>query len=202
MGRSMRPGPAEGEPVQAGNFTLLPLPLDGPKLIAPRRFGDHRGFFLETYSARDFAALGIGDAFVQDNHSLSAEPGTVRGLHFQRPPTAQAKLVRVLRGAILDVAVDIRRASPTYGRHVAVELSAATAHLFYVPVGFAHGFCTLTPETEVTYKVTGFYAPQDEFTVLWNDPDLGIPWPVAPDAARLSEKDRSAPRLRDLPAVF
>lgn len=188
--------------MRAGNFTLLPLPLDGPRLIAPRRFGDHRGFFLETYSARDFAALGIADAFVQDNHSLSAEPGTVRGLHFQLPPTAQAKLVRVLRGAILDVAVDIRRGSASYGRHVAVELSAENAHLFYVPVGFAHGFCTLTPDVEVAYKVTDFYAPADERSLLWNDPDLGIAWPVAPDAARLSEKDRAAPCLRDLPPVF
>jgi dTDP-4-dehydrorhamnose 3,5-epimerase len=196
--------PAEPAPerTSSGNFTLLPLDLQGPKLIEARRFGDHRGFFLETYSARDFAALGIDAAFVQDNHSLSAEPGTVRGLHFQRPPVAQGKLVRVLRGAILDVAVDIRRGSPTYGRHVAVELSAANARQLYVPVGFAHGFCTLQPDTEVAYKVTDFYAPAEERAVLWNDPDLALPWPVAPDAARLSEKDRAAPRLRDLPPVF
>ncbi|MBY0330050.1 MAG: dTDP-4-dehydrorhamnose 3,5-epimerase [Acetobacteraceae bacterium] len=189
-------------PLAAGNFTVLPLDIPGPKLIAARRFGDHRGFFLETYSTRDFAALGITDAFVQDNHSLSAEPGTIRGLHVQRPPVAQAKLVRVLRGAVLDVAVDIRRSSPTFGRHVAVELSAANARQLYVPVGFAHGFCTLEPDTEVAYKVTAFYAPAEERSVLWNDPDLALPWPVAANAVRLSEKDRAAPRLRDLPAVF
>jgi dTDP-4-dehydrorhamnose 3,5-epimerase len=188
--------------MQAGNFTLLPVPLDGPKLISPRRFGDHRGFFLETYSARDFAALGIDDVFVQDNHSRSAAAGTVRGLHYQLPPVPQAKLLRVLRGAILDVAVDIRRGSPGYGRHVAVELSAENGHIFYVPVGFAHGFCTLTPDVEVAYKVTDFYAPKEERAVLWNDPDLGIAWPVASDAALLSDKDRAAPRLRDLPPIF
>jgi dTDP-4-dehydrorhamnose 3,5-epimerase len=188
--------------MQSGNFTVLPLPIDGPKLIAPRRFGDHRGFFLETYSARDFAALGIADVFVQDNHSRSAAAGTVRGLHFQRPPVPQAKLLRVLRGAILDVAVDIRRGAPGYGRHVAVELSAENGHMLYVPVGFAHGFCTLTPDVEVAYKVTEFYAPQEERAVLWNDPDLGIAWPVAPEAALLSERDRAAPRLRDLPPPF
>lgn len=187
---------------RAGNFTLLPLDLPGPLLIEPRRFGDHRGFFLETFSTRDFAALGIADVFVQDNHSLSAETGTVRGLHFQVPPVAQAKLVRVLRGAILDIAVDIRRSSPTYGRHVAVELTAANARQLYVPVGFAHGFCTLQPETEVAYKVTDFYAQAEERAIAWNDPDLALPWPVAPDAAHLSAKDRAAPAFRDLPPIF
>ena len=193
-----RPGPA----VTAGNFTLLPLDLPGPLLIEARRFGDHRGFFLETYSARDFAALGIGDAFVQDNHSLSSEPGTVRGLHFQVPPRAQAKLVRVLRGAILDIAVDIRRSSPGFGRHVAVELSAENARQLYIPVGFAHGFCTLRPDTEVAYKVSDFYAPAEERAIAWNDPDLALPWPFGEDAVRLSARDRAAPRLRDLPPFF
>ncbi|MBX9698485.1 MAG: dTDP-4-dehydrorhamnose 3,5-epimerase [Acetobacteraceae bacterium] len=196
-----RAGARDGA-TSAGNFTLLPLDLPGPRLIAARRFGDHRGFFLETYCTRDFQALGIAEEFVQDNHSLSAEPGTIRGLHFQRPPVAQAKLVRVLRGAVLDVVVDLRRASPTYGRHVAVELSAENARQLYVPIGFAHGFCTLLPETEVAYKVSSFYAPAEERAVAWNDPDLALPWPFAADAVRLSDKDRAAPRLRDLPVFF
>jgi dTDP-4-dehydrorhamnose 3,5-epimerase len=176
--------------------------LAGPVLVAARRFGDHRGFFLETYSSRDFAALGIPDAFVQDNHSLSARPGTVRGMHFQLPPRAQAKLVRVLRGSILDVAVDIRRSSPTYGRHVAVELSAANTLQLYVPVGFAHGFCTLEADTEVAYKVTDLYAPECDRGIAWDDPDLALPWPFEGEAVQLSDKDRRAPRLRDLAEGF
>jgi dTDP-4-dehydrorhamnose 3,5-epimerase len=186
----------------AGNFTVTRFPIAGPVLIASRRFGDHRGFFLETYSLRDFAALGIGDAFVQDNHSLSAAAGTVRGMHFQLPPRAQAKLVRVLRGAILDIVVDIRRTSPTYGQHVAVELSAENALQLYVPVGFAHGFCTLQPDTEVAYKVTDTYAPDCDRGIAWDDPDLALPWPFEAAAVQLSDKDRQAPRLRDLPAAF
>ena len=186
----------------AGNFTATRFALAGPVLIEPRRFGDHRGFFLETYSAKDFAALGIGDVFVQDNHSLSAQAGTIRGMHFQLLPRAQAKLVRVLRGAILDVAVDIRRSSPTYGQHVAVELSAANALQLYVPVGFAHGFCTLGPDTEVAYKVTDTYAPDCDRGIAWDDPDLALPWPFEAGAVQLSDKDRRAPRLRDLPAAF
>ena len=186
----------------AGNFTAERFAVPGPVLVTPRRFGDHRGFFLETWSARDFAALGIGDDFVQDNHSLSALPGTVRGLHFQLPPHPQAKLVRVLRGAILDVAVDIRRSSPAFGRHVAVELTAENARQLYVPAGFAHGFCTLVPDTEVAYKVTDFYAPDCDRGIAWDDPDLDLPWPFGPDDVQLSDKDRRAPRLRDLPAAF
>nr|WP_256476250.1 dTDP-4-dehydrorhamnose 3,5-epimerase [Siccirubricoccus soli] len=176
--------------------------MPGPVLIIPRRFGDHRGFFLETYSSRDFAALGIPDLFVQDNHSLSAQPGTIRGMHFQLPPHPQAKLVRVLRGAILDIAVDIRRGSPTFGQHVAAELSADNAQQLYVPVGFAHGFCTLQPDTEVAYKVTDLYAPDCDRGIAWDDPDLALPWPFGPDAVQLSDKDRRAPRLRDLPPAF
>ena len=187
---------------KAGNFSVARFAVAGPLLVSARRFGDHRGFFLETYSTRDFAALGVADVFVQDNHSLSARPGTIRGLHFQAPPKAQAKLVRVLRGAVLDVAVDVRRGSPTYGRHVAVELSARNALQLYVPVGFAHGFCTLEPETEVAYKVTGFYAPDCDRAVAWDDPDLALPWPFDAASVQLSDKDRRAPRLRDLPAVF
>ena len=188
--------------LQSGNQTATFFLVEGPVLVSSRRFGDHRGFFLETYSAPDFAALGIGDVFVQDNHSLSAAVGTVRGMHFQVPPRAQAKLVRVLRGAILDIVVDIRRASPTFGQHVAVELSAENALQLYVPVGFAHGFCTLQPDTEVAYKVTAFYAPESDRGIAWDDPDLALPWPFDPAKVQLSDKDRRAPRLRDLPTAF
>jgi dTDP-4-dehydrorhamnose 3,5-epimerase len=194
--------PEPGRPLRAGNFTLLPLALPGPLLIEARRFGDHRGSFLETYSARDFLELGIEDHFVQDNHSHSAQAGTIRGLHLQVPPHAQAKLVRVLRGAVLDIAVDIRRSSPSFGRHVAVELSAGNAQQLYVPAGFAHGFCTLLADTEVTYKVTAYYAPAEERSIAWDDPDLALPWPFEVADVRLSEKDRAAPRLRDLPVLF
>jgi len=187
---------------RSGNFAASSLAIPGPVLVTPRRFGDHRGFFLETYSARDFAALGIPDVFVQDNHSLSAQPGTVRGLHFQLSPHAQAKLVRVLRGAILDVAVDIRRDSPGYGRHVAVELTAENAQQLFIPTGFAHGFCTLTPDTEVAYKVTALYAPECDRGIAWDDPDLALPWPFDATQVQLSDKDRRAPRLRDLPPAF
>ena len=193
---------AADESVAAGNFVATRFAVPGPVLVTPRRFGDHRGFFLETYSARDFADLGIADVFVQDNHSLSATAGTVRGMHFQLAPHAQAKLVRVLRGAILDVVVDIRRNSATFGRHVAVELSAENVQQLYVPVGFAHGFCTLQPDTEVAYKVTDTYAPDCDRGIAWDDPDLALPWPFEPGDVQLSDKDRRAPRLRDLPTAF
>ncbi|SDB73557.1 dTDP-4-dehydrorhamnose 3,5-epimerase [Belnapia rosea] len=186
----------------SGNQTATRFAVAGPVLVASRRFGDHRGFFVESYSARDFAAIGIADVFVQDNHSRSEQAGTVRGLHFQLAPHGQAKLVRVLRGAILDIAVDIRRGSPTYGRHVAAELTAENGHQLYVPVGFAHGFCTLVPETEVAYKVTDYYAPECDRGIAWNDPDLALPWPFGPEAVQLSDKDRRAPRLRDIPPAF
>jgi dTDP-4-dehydrorhamnose 3,5-epimerase len=172
------------------------------KIILPKKFGDARGFFSETYNRQAFHAAGIEDVWVQDNHSLSGPKGTVRGLHFQTAPFAQAKLVRVTRGAILDVAVDIRRGSPTFGRHVACEISAEKWNQIYVPVGFAHGFCTLTPDTEVLYKVTALYSRAHDFGLLWNDPALGIDWPVAPAEALLSDKDKVQPRLADLPAHF
>lgn len=190
------------DPIVSGNHSVQRLAIDGPLLVSSRRFGDDRGFFVETYNARDFAAIGIPDRFVQDNHSFSAAKGTVRGMHFQLPPRAQAKLVRVLRGSILDIAVDIRRSSPTYGRHVAVELSAENGCQLYVPVGFAHGFCTLEPNTEVAYKVTDFYDPELDRSIAWNDPDLALPWPVDPGSAVLSEKDRHAVRLRDVKVSF
>lgn len=175
--------------------------LPGVLLITPRRFGDHRGYFCETYNERAFHEAGISERFVQDNHSLSTQPATVRGLHFQTPPAAQAKLVRCVRGAIFDVAVDIRRHSPTYGQWVGYELSAETGAQLYVPAGFAHGFMTLRPETEVLYKCSALYAPESEGALLWSDPEIGIDWPL-PAASVLSEKDAVAPRLADLQSPF
>lgn len=172
------------------------------KIVKPPRFGDHRGFFSEVYNFAKFAQAGIGPTFVQDNHSLSVETGTVRGLHFQSHPFAQDKLIRVIRGRIVDVAVDIRRSSSTYGQHVAVELSAENGLQLLVPVGFAHGFCTLEPNTEVIYKVSGYYSAAHDHGLAWDDPALGIEWPVAPEAAVLSEKDRHHPRLVGLPGYF
>ena len=188
---------------RAGNATAWAFQaLPGPLLIEVRRYADARGAFAETWSQRDFAALGVEDGFVQDNWSRSDRVGTVRGLHFQRPPHAQAKLVRVLRGAILDVAVDLRRASPTFGRHVAVELTEGDGRMLYVPVGFGHGFCTLRPQTEIAYKVTDLYAPECDGGIAWDDPDLAIGWPVMPAEAVLSEKDQRLPRLVAVPHLF
>ena len=178
------------------------LAIPDVKLIRTTKHGDARGFFSETYSQPAFAAAGIGVTFVQDNHSLSATPGTVRGLHFQTAPFAQDKLVRVARGAILDVAVDLRVGSPTYGQHVSAVLSAENWHQLFVPVGFAHGFVTLAPDTEVIYKVSNLYAPQNDKGLLWNDPALGIDWGFTDDTATLSAKDKVQPRLADLPAYF
>ncbi|GJD48841.1 dTDP-4-dehydrorhamnose 3,5-epimerase [Methylobacterium crusticola] len=173
------------------------------KLVVPKRFGDDRGWFSETYRADLLAEGGIEDAFIQDNQSFSAQTGTVRGLHFQRHPFAQAKLVRVLAGAILDVAVDLRRESPTYGRHVAARLDAGNGHQLYIPIGFAHAFCTLEPDTMVAYKVAGgVYSREHDGNLLWNDPELGIDWPVTAERAVLSDKDKVAPRFAALPALF
>ncbi len=174
---------------------VVPTQLPGVLLVEADRFGDGRGFFSETYNRRQWAAAGIDVEFVQDNQSLSAARGTVRGLHWQAPPHAQAKLLRVTRGAILDVVVDVRRASPTFGRHLAVELSAENWRQLYVPEGFAHGFCTLTDAVEVIYKVSDYYAPEAEGGIAWDDPDLGISWPVARQDATLSAKDVLLPRL-------
>lgn len=177
---------------------VVALAIPDVKLITPRRFVDPRGFFSETFSRRGLIEAGLAADFIQDNHSLSKEPGTVRGLHFQRAPFAQAKLVRILRGAVYDVALDIRPGSPTFGRHVAIELSADTGAQLLIPEGFAHGLCTLEPDTEVLYKVNRDYAPQHEGGILWNDPALGIAWPIAPAEATLSDRDRKWPRLADL----
>jgi dTDP-4-dehydrorhamnose 3,5-epimerase len=175
-----------------------------PGLIAltPPRHGDDRGYLSETYSLRRFAEAGVDVDFVQDNHTFSAAKGTIRGLHFQAPPHEQGKLVRVVRGAIVDVVVDIRRGSPAFGRAIAVELSAENWRQLYVPPGFAHGFCTLTPDAEVLYRMTKYYAADADRGLAFDDPDLAIRWPVEPSDAILSEKDRRHPRLRDLPAYF
>ena len=176
--------------------------IDGVLLITPRRFGDHRGFFAETWNRAALAEHGVTLDFVQDNHSLSRVPGTVRGLHFQAPPRAQAKLVRCGRGALLDVVVDIRDGSPTFGRHVAVELTEENGRQILVPEGMAHGFVTRAPETEIVYKYTDFYAPETEGALNWADPALGIDWGVPADDAVLSEKDAAAPALADLDSPF
>jgi dTDP-4-dehydrorhamnose 3,5-epimerase len=176
--------------------------LSGVKRVVPARFGDERGWFSETYRADALGAAGITNLFVQDNQSVSAPAGTVRGLHFQLPPAAQAKLVRVLAGAVLDVVVDLRRASPSFGRHLALRLDAARGEQLFVPAGFAHGFCTLEPDTAVAYKVDAYYSPAHDRALLWNDPALAIPWPVSAEAAILSAKDSRAPRLSDLPEMF
>ncbi len=171
-------------------------------LITPPRLGDERGFFSETWNASRYAEAGIAAAFVQDNHSLSATKGTLRGLHCQIAPSVQGKLVRVVRGAIWDVAVDIRIGSPSYGRHVAAELSAANWAQLWIPGGFLHGFCTLAPDTEVINKVDAGYDRAAERGVIWDDPDLAVPWPATAAAAVLSEKDRKLPRLADCDPWF
>jgi dTDP-4-dehydrorhamnose 3,5-epimerase len=171
------------------------------KIITPRRFSDERGFFSEVFSAKGFAPTESAP-FVQDNHSWSAHPFTIRGLHFQTAPRAQGKLVRVARGRVLDVAVDIRRSSPTFGQHVAVELSAENWRQLWVPVGFAHGFCTLEPNSEVLYKVTDYYSAEHDFGLAFDDPALGIEWPVSAASAVLSDKDRKHPRLSALLQAF
>ena len=170
--------------------------------LVPDRFGDGRGFFSEVYNRRELETHGLHVDFVQDNHSRSTERGTVRGLHFQIPPFAQAKLVRVVRGAIFDVAVDIRSGSPTYGRHVGSIISAEKGNQIFVPVGFAHGFCTLEPDTEVVYKVDSYYSAEHDRGLMWNDPALAIDWPVDASKAIVSEKDGMHPPLAELPVYF
>ncbi len=181
---------------------VISLQIEGLLLLRPRRHADERGWFAETYRRDVLCAVGVDDRFIQDNQSVSARAGTVRGLHFQKPPQAQSKLVRVLSGAILDVAVDLRGSSPTFGHHVAVELDAAKGEMLYVPHGFAHGFCTLRNDTAVTYKCDAYYAPGHEGGLLWNDPALGIAWPVEAGAATVSAKDQALPRLAELPYIF
>jgi dTDP-4-dehydrorhamnose 3,5-epimerase len=172
------------------------------KLITPARNSDARGFFSESYSRARMAEHGIGLEFVQDNHSLSREVGTVRGLHFQAPPHAQAKLVRCGRGRLFDVAVDIRKGSPSYGRWIGKELSFENGKQLFVPAGFLHGFVTLEPNTEIIYKCSDYYAPECDGAVRFDDPGIGIDWGIAPGPAILSEKDAAAPLLADFTSPF
>jgi dTDP-4-dehydrorhamnose 3,5-epimerase len=172
------------------------------KVLLPKSFADARGAFSETFNAARFAEHGIRLDFVQDNQSWSAQAGTIRGLHFQSPPRAQAKLVRVLRGRIFDVAVDLRKASPTYGRWVSEELSAQNRKQLLIPIGFAHGFCTLEPDTEVFYKATDYYSPPHDLGIAWDDPDLAIGWPVQKDKVMVSEKDARQPTFSALADYF
>lgn len=176
-----------------------PLGLDGLCVVRPRRFEDARGYFEETFNAADFAAaIGFDGHFVQDNESLSKIPGTVRGLHYQVAPSAQAKLVRVLAGSLVDVVVDIRPDSETFLQHVMVELTADSSDQLWVPEGMAHGFCTTKPDTVIAYKVTAFYDPAADRCINWLDPQLGIDWPVGVDHVNISEKDAAAPLLSDV----
>lgn len=183
--------------------TITPLAIPEVLLITPKRHGDARGWFKESWSRKTFESLGLDHDFMQDNQAFNAKAGTVRGLHFQQAPHAQAKLVRVLAGSIFDVAVDVRAGSPTYGQWVGAELTAAGGEQLLVPRGFAHGYVTLVDDTMLFYKVDGQYAPQTEGGVLWNDPDLAIDWHLPAGGAILSDKDQVLPRLRDMtPAQF
>lgn len=179
-------------------MNVIATAIPGVLIIEPRVFGDDRGFFMETWNAAGFAAAGLDLTFVQDNHSRS-QKGVLRGLHFQNPGP-QGKLVRVANGAVFDVAVDLRRSSPTFGQWVGVELSAANKRMFWVPEGLAHGFLTLEPDTDFLYKCTAPYAPQSEHTLAWDDPAVGIEWPLDGTEPVLSAKDAAGISLADLPA--
>lgn len=180
---------------------VIKTDIDGVVIIEPRIFRDERGYFFESFSQRDFQEKVCRTVFVQDNESKSSY-GVLRGLHFQKPPYAQSKLVRVIRGAVLDVAVDIRKGSPTFGQHVAVELTGENHRQFFIPRGFAHGFSVLTDEVIFQYKCDNFYAPQSEGALAWDDPDLGIDWRIPTDKVLLSEKDCHNSRLRDAEWLF
>jgi dTDP-4-dehydrorhamnose 3,5-epimerase len=181
---------------------IEPTAIPAVKLLTARKFADARGFVSEVYKRDALEAAGLFLDFVQENHLFSPRVGTVRGLHFQVPPFAQDKLVRAVRGRILDVAVDLRRSSPTFGRHVAVELSADDVRQLFIPKGFAHGLCTLEPDTAVVYKATNYYSRECQRGLLWHDPDLGIEWPVGESTACTSDADKAHPRLRELPVFF
>lgn len=181
---------------------VIPTSIEGVFIIEPRVFGDARGYFFESFSARDFAReTGIEVSFVQDNESFSRY-GVLRGLHFQLPPYAQSKLVRVVQGAVLDIAVDLRSGSPTYGQHVAVELTAENHRQFFMPKGFAHGFSVLSPEVIFQYKCDEYYHPESEGALAWDDPDLAIDWRLPADKVLLSEKDRHHPSFRSFVSPF
>lgn len=182
-------------------MNIIKTEIPGVVIIEPRIFGDSRGYFFESFSERDFSS-GVKEVkFVQDNESRSCY-GVIRGLHFQKPPHAQSKLVRVVKGRVLDVAVDVRKGSPTFGKHVAVELTEDNHRQFFIPRGFAHGFAVLSEEAVFQYKCDNYYAPQSEGAIAWNDPDLGIDWGVPADEAVLSEKDMGHPRLKDALWLF
>jgi dTDP-4-dehydrorhamnose 3,5-epimerase len=183
-------------------MNVVNLAIPDVKIFTPKKFGDDRGFFSETYNKQLLAQTGTHIDFVQDNHSFSATAGTIRGLHYQAPPFAQDKLVRVVRGSILDVAVDIRRSSPTFGKWVAAEISAALWNEILIPIGFAHGVCTLEPNTEIIYKVSNYYSQKHDYGIRWDDPDLNIEWPVSRDAAVLSDKDMKQPFFREAANLF
>jgi dTDP-4-dehydrorhamnose 3,5-epimerase len=181
---------------------VQPLEIPDVKVLTPKKFGDNRGFFSEIYSRKFLHSVGIDIEFVQDNQSLSVEKGVVRGLHYQLPPMAQDKLVRVIRGAILDVAVDIRRGSATFGKHVSAVISAENWKQILIPIGFAHGFVTLEANTEVVYKVSNYYSPTHERGILWNDPAVGIDWSISAEEAILSDKDRKYSTLAQAKDLF
>ncbi|MBM6592860.1 dTDP-4-dehydrorhamnose 3,5-epimerase [Microvirga pudoricolor] len=184
------------------SLTVRQTAISDVLVLVPRRFGDARGWFVETYSTRAYESL-LGDVtFVQDNQAFSAQAGTLRGLHFQAPPEPQAKLVRVLRGSIFDVAVDLRRGSPTYGQWVGETLTGEGGEQIFVPRGFAHGYCTLEPDTEVAYKVDGFYAPSCDGGIQWDDPAIGIDWPITAAEAVLSDKDKGLPAFESFVSPF
>ena len=180
----------------------LDAALPGPRILQATRFADERGHFSETYNRKELEALGISCSFIQDNESLSSAVGTIRGLHFQIGPVAQTKLVRVARGAVFDVAVDIREGSPTFGQYGAIELSAVNGRQLFIPAGFAHGFCTLEPETLVIYKVDRYYSPEHDRGIRWDDPTLAVPWPLHGRAAVLSKRDQHLPLLSELETCF
>lgn len=182
-------------------FNITDTAIEGVKIIEPKVFGDHRGYFFESFSQRDFDAQVREIRFVQDNESKS-KYGVLRGLHFQKPPHAQSKLVRVVRGAVLDVAVDIRKGSPTFGQHVAVELTEDNHRQFFIPQGFAHGFTVLSDEVVFQYKCDNFYAPESEGAIAWNDPQLGIDWRIPSSDIILSAKDEAHPFLKDIDSPF
>lgn len=183
-------------------MNVIKTDIEGPIIIEPRIFGDARGYFFESFNAREFSQqTGLDVAFVQDNESRSSR-GVLRGLHFQKPPYAQSKLVRVVEGRVVDVAVDIRKGSPTYGRHVAVELTGDNHRQFFVPKGFAHGFVVLSEVALFQYKCDEFYHPEAEGAIAWNDPTLAIPWPIGADEVLLSERDKHHPLFADFQTPF
>jgi dTDP-4-dehydrorhamnose 3,5-epimerase len=183
-------------------FSVTRLAIADVLLVQPQKFDDRRGYLVETFNRKEFERLGISNGFVQDNQSFSARRGTVRGLHFQAPPHPQAKLVRVLKGAVFDVAVDLRRGSPTFAHWCGTTLTADKGNQLFVPQGFAHAFCTLEADTEVVYKVDDYYAPECDAGLIWNDQDIGIGWPIAAQEVTLSEKDARLPSFAGFESPF